>query len=180
MYIVKEVSIIADLRKQRTNLLILTSFAKLLSQKPFSKITVAEIVKTSMIHRNTFYQHFVDKYELLRFFINKVIQDSDFSIEEFKKEPFSTINRSLVQEQTQIFKIQNDDIEFNRIAREEFVKSFVSKNNDNYDIIWNIGTLAAILAWTDISNAKINFINDYELLDEIYRNKKFPEKNIRK
>ncbi|WP_413627844.1 TetR family transcriptional regulator [Fructilactobacillus vespulae] len=170
----------ADLRKQRTNLLIFTSFAKLLCQKPFSKITVAEIVSTAMIHRNTFYQHFVDKYELLRFFINKVIQDSDFSIEDFKKAPFSTINDALVREQTQIFRAQDDDIEFNRIARDTFVRSFITKNNDNYDIIWEFGTLASILAWSDVSGANLTFFNDANLLDEIYRTKKFPQKNIRK
>lgn len=39
----------------------------LMSEKPFEKITVVDICERAMVHRATFYAHFADKYELLKF-----------------------------------------------------------------------------------------------------------------
>ena len=44
---------------------IMTSFLKLLNEKPFDKITVREITQDCGINRNTFYYYFQDIYDLL-------------------------------------------------------------------------------------------------------------------
>lgn len=49
-----------------TKRLIAASLKKIMSKKPFSKITVTEIIKDCGINRKTFYYHFADIYALLK------------------------------------------------------------------------------------------------------------------
>ena len=42
------------------------SLKKAMEKKPFSKITVSELIKDCNINRNTFYYHFSDIYDLLK------------------------------------------------------------------------------------------------------------------
>lgn len=51
--------------KKDTKELIYETFVELLSQKPFDKITVKDIVETCDINRNTFYYYYSDIYDLL-------------------------------------------------------------------------------------------------------------------
>lgn len=44
---------------------LMASFAKLLNEKPFDKITVQDIVDDCGVNRNTFYYHFQDIYDLI-------------------------------------------------------------------------------------------------------------------
>ncbi|MDO4964440.1 MAG: TetR/AcrR family transcriptional regulator, partial [Streptococcus gallolyticus] len=53
-----------DIRYLRTEKLIFDAFAKLLSEKPYEKITVQDIADEAMINRATFYAHYADKDEL--------------------------------------------------------------------------------------------------------------------
>ncbi|WP_164509429.1 TetR/AcrR family transcriptional regulator [Companilactobacillus jidongensis] len=54
-----------DLRVIKTEKLIKDSFYKLVDQKGFEQLTITDICNDSLIGRSTFYQHYVDKYELL-------------------------------------------------------------------------------------------------------------------
>lgn len=78
-----------DTRYSRTEQWICDAGWKLLREKHVDKVTVQEICRCAQISRNTFYSHFLDKYELvdklvLRFVhqitdeIPKVNQDSSF------------------------------------------------------------------------------------------------------
>lgn len=60
-----------DLRIQRTYKLLFDSLLSLLSEKSFESISVTDICEKAMIHRTTFYKHFEDKYELLKFCIKR-------------------------------------------------------------------------------------------------------------
>ncbi len=46
------------------------SLKKLLYEKPFNKITVLDITKKSGLNRQTFYYHFEDKFELIKWIYN--------------------------------------------------------------------------------------------------------------
>lgn len=59
-----------DLRIKRTHKLLSEALILLMSEKPFEKITVVDICEKAMVHRATFYAHFADKYELLKFVLN--------------------------------------------------------------------------------------------------------------
>jgi len=54
-----------DLRVQRTRRLLREAFMQLLAKKDFPSITVQDITEQALINRTTFYDHYVDKYELL-------------------------------------------------------------------------------------------------------------------
>ena len=54
-----------DLRSIRSVANIKKAFVDLLQEKPFEKIKVSEIARKAGIDRQTFYLHFVDKYDLL-------------------------------------------------------------------------------------------------------------------
>lgn len=45
------------------------AFKELMNSKPFEKITVSDITDKCQIHRQTFYYHFQDRYELLDWII---------------------------------------------------------------------------------------------------------------
>lgn len=49
-----------------TKRMFVSSLKKIMKTKPFSKITVSEIIRDCGINRKTFYYHFTDIYDLLR------------------------------------------------------------------------------------------------------------------
>ncbi|MCC5894694.1 MAG: TetR/AcrR family transcriptional regulator [Alkalibacterium sp.] len=54
-----------DPRFTRTRQLIVDSFIKLSNKKEFTHVTVKDITEEAHINRATFYNHFLDKYDLL-------------------------------------------------------------------------------------------------------------------
>lgn len=63
-----------DLRVQRTCKLLREAMLVLLSEKPFSSITVAELTQRAMVNRATFYRHFHDKYALAEHIFNHELE----------------------------------------------------------------------------------------------------------
>lgn len=62
----------------RTKTAIIDAFWQLLEEKPYSKITVKDIVDRCQINRNTFYYHFHDIPELME---STLLQDADLIIQ---------------------------------------------------------------------------------------------------
>lgn len=58
-----------DLRIQKTYAALTDAFTKLLEEKPYEQISVAELCETAIIRRTTFYKHFADKDEFFAFFV---------------------------------------------------------------------------------------------------------------
>lgn len=59
-----------DLRVKKTKRLLVRSLLYLLDTKLFSHITVNDLCAKAMVSRSAFYQHFDDKYALLRYSMN--------------------------------------------------------------------------------------------------------------
>lgn len=55
-----------EINSYNTKLSLAKSLKDLLETKSFAKLTVTEIIKKSEVNRNTFYYHFEDIYDLLR------------------------------------------------------------------------------------------------------------------
>lgn len=61
-----------DKRLIKTQNAIYDAFAKVLSEKPYSKITIEDILKISNTSRSTFYSHYKTKDELLLSIVNHI------------------------------------------------------------------------------------------------------------
>ena len=61
-----------DRRQRKTRQAIFQSFTALLSQKPFHRITVGEIIENADIGRATFYAHFETREDLLQAFCEEL------------------------------------------------------------------------------------------------------------
>lgn len=66
----------------RTKHAIIDAFWQLLEEKPYSKITVKDIVDRCQINRNTFYYHYHDIPELLEYAVRS---DTDHIIQSYSK-----------------------------------------------------------------------------------------------
>ena len=62
-----------ELNSKNTKQMLCDTLIQLSSQKPFSKITVSEIIKLCDVNRKTFYYHFADVYDLLEWHLNNEI-----------------------------------------------------------------------------------------------------------
>ncbi|GLO66085.1 MULTISPECIES: TetR family transcriptional regulator [Oceanobacillus] len=67
-----------DPRVQRTRQTIINSFMKLVKQREFSDISIADITKEAKINRSTFYYHFMDKYDLIDVIQKEVLTNEIF------------------------------------------------------------------------------------------------------
>lgn len=61
-----------DLRIQKTYKLLAEALIKLLQEKPFAEIRLNEICEGALVHKTTFYHHFTDKYDLLKYTITLI------------------------------------------------------------------------------------------------------------
>ncbi len=64
-----------DLRVYKTKKALMQSMMKLLNKKDFKHITVKELCDEALIRRATFYLHFEDKYDLLKYVIRSDFAD---------------------------------------------------------------------------------------------------------
>jgi len=73
--VVKNMTNKIDRRAVRTKQNIVNAFIQLLEEKPFNKITVAEIAEVADINRRTFYLHYEDIFALLDELENELIDE---------------------------------------------------------------------------------------------------------
>lgn len=118
-----------DLRIQKTYKSLIENFEGLLNEKEFEKISVTEICDAAMIRRPTFYQHFLDKYDFLTFFIkhkmNLVFDYAFQNINEKEGDFFVLVFEQLLNESDNvlelIFSIQmNSDIMLEMASVQEY------------------------------------------------------------
>ena len=69
-----------DARVIKTKERLLTSFQDILDDKKFEDITVNEICNKANVRRATFYKHFADKYDFLRFFVKSLRNNFDHRV----------------------------------------------------------------------------------------------------
>jgi AcrR family transcriptional regulator len=79
-----------DMRVRRTRKRLYNALADLMKHKPFDAISVVDVCERAMIHRTTFYAHFVDKHDLLRDAIAE--RQQEFVQKSLSLNAFSTIS----------------------------------------------------------------------------------------
>lgn len=162
--------------QKRMQKLIFDSFRELMENNAFSDITITDIADKALVHRNTIYHHFTDKYDLLDKFIKYELENYEFNFNNFKNQPFQMIHDLYYSSIEKVINQQKDDHTFETIAQNSFLKLIINAQNDER-IFWHIGKIASILLWNDLNENKYDLFRDYKLLDEIYHTEKFPENN---
>lgn len=109
-----------DLRVHKTRRALVTALLTLLEEQPFPKITVNDICKTALVSRAAFYQHFEDKYALLRFCLEELRVQMEAQ-EDYR----DTIRRmmTLSREKARVFKnvLAQSDRELMELFRDSLV-----------------------------------------------------------
>src|SRR5690606_25186212 len=88
-----------SIMNEHTKKLLSTSFKNFLNKKSFSKITIKDIVDDTKLSRQTFYYHFQDIYDLLKWTYNEeignlLIDPQNKSLSETMKTIMSYINEN--------------------------------------------------------------------------------------
>lgn len=63
-----------DLRVRRTRKALQAALIELSVEKGFAEITVSDITERAMVNRATFYRHYLDKYDLLKQYMEEIYQ----------------------------------------------------------------------------------------------------------
>ena len=58
-----------EITSLNTKKLFAEALKKIILQKSFSKVTVSELIRECGVNRKTFYYHFSDVYDLLKFYL---------------------------------------------------------------------------------------------------------------
>lgn len=125
-----------DLRVVKTRHAIKNAFLNLLQEKDFDKITVQDIASTAMINRNTFYLHYMDKYDLMDYLcrenIEKINKALDFNSNTIYMPDINSLNVSL----NNLFKTLEENIVFFKGALKNNQLSFMENLKETLRILF--------------------------------------------
>lgn len=86
-----------DLRTQKIYAALIAAGQQLLTEKPFEKVTVAELCQRAHTRRATFYKHFSDKYDFLTFLFASMRQDLlKKAAENFKQNSSASYSHAMI------------------------------------------------------------------------------------
>lgn len=71
-----------DSRSVQTEALLISSLASLLSEKELNKITIRELTDFAGIHRATFYDHFIDIYDIYEKMMDSFFRELEYTMED--------------------------------------------------------------------------------------------------
>ena len=139
---------------------------ELMKTTPFDKITVSDITEKCNVHRQTFYYHFQDRYELLDWIFATEIIDpfvTDFTFENMA-EKFNNLFDTMLESKKfyqNALKTNGDDLTryISRIASEQFknVISIISKEAKKYNAIEDDNMLLGVFFGYGITGVIINW-----------------------
>lgn len=181
-----------DLRVLKTKLSIKKALFKLMKEKDFDRITVQDIADESMINRNTFYLHYLDKYDLLEKITEQHLLQFERSLEarvdittSFTENDFKETLKSVfhnIEQNMEFYQIQlnsNGKLSFQLKLREILKKHVVKNIHKTYettefdpktDIALEYmisGIVGVICIWIK-SQGKFQFDETIDLLNEIH------------
>ena len=182
-----------DLRIVKTKRAIKEALFKLIKEKGFERMTVQHIADEAMINRNTFYTHYLDKYDLMEKITDDYLKRFEESLEnpstseimttsDFKltlKRVFSNIEEDMTFYQLQLH--ENSQVQL-QIKLKTILKNHILKNIHQGDLLIAIGKkeevaleymISGILGviWFWIENSKECTVDEtIELLYELHYN----------
>lgn len=110
---------------------------QLLDQKSFEEITISQLVKTAGVARSTFYRHFTDKLDFVRFLIQQELTTFDQQYhpqtikERFQKEYMREVWRYLLRDQRAVLGLERAGlISLLRRAEQTFINPIPIHHDD--------------------------------------------------
>ncbi len=169
-----------DLRVIKTKKALTETLISILKEKNFSEITVNEICHASLIHRTTFYKHFMDKFDLLQYALSEYTKDF-FELDLYDRlhHPFQSMEKAFISELSDVFEKpkDNSDTAFMDEIAKYFIEVFSKDFKNNIDMVSTpehlpqsllpfiyASNLAGIIHWSKSTNNDL----DYEKLDKIF------------
>lgn len=162
-----------DLRIKKTYRALINALHLILSHQNFNQITVNDLCEEALVSRATFYVHFNDKYDLLKYWLLDIKKDIIRDIEEYEKIE-TTVNQFIHKNQKIITNVlkdaNNETLELVQDFLSSIIKNSIQINNKdvtntNHIILLNFctGGLANLLSLHVKNNfpSDLNFINSY-------------------
>ena len=113
-----------DIRYTVTNEIIKNSLKRIMENKPINKIKIIDICKEANISRTTFYNHYVDIYDLIEDFEKDILKDLDI-----KK--FQNIDNS----EKNLIKLLENVLDYVLANETMYIRFFESNNMTFYNIV---------------------------------------------
>jgi AcrR family transcriptional regulator len=116
----------SDIRVLKTRDALSCALRRLLETHRFSKITIYEICETACISRATFYTHFLDKYDLLRFWLTKLREGFTDIFNTYGSESTSEMISAYLRDNTKLLTnlLREPDDELTRLLTDFFADTF--------------------------------------------------------
>jgi probable dihydroxyacetone kinase regulator len=149
-----------------TKLKLANALKELMMTMSFEKITVLDITEKCNIHRQTFYYHFQDRYELLDWLLyNEIVEPltNDFTLDNMYEKLFDMFQTMASNKKFYInaLKINANDLSryISRVATQQFTEVIknvkndtnINKTTENDDIIlaefFGYGISGVVLGW---------------------------------
>ncbi len=148
-----------DLRIKKTRKLLTLALFELLEKTPFEKVSVVDICEKAMVHRATFYAHFEDKYHLITYIINEIMEDL------FNKTVAVTNINSIKEIYLTLIKVTLDYIEKNETTFNAIL------NNNSTESIFGIvlnATKRSILYFIDKFKIKKDLVIPFDVFLDFF------------
>lgn len=144
-----------DMRVYRSKRDLANALESLLREKNYDDILINEIVSRAMVSKNTFYNNFLDKNDLLNFLFQRYANELLKSLEPFEedKKPIEENIKEIIKTMVHFF--YESPIQTKKMITNDKTKS----------LYWNINSFAENFIYNSFKNRKVKLINTNANLD---------------
>lgn len=144
-----------DMRVYRSKRDLANALESLLREKNYDDILISEIVSRAMVSKNTFYNNFLDKNDLLNFLFQRYANELLKSLEPFEedKKPIEENIKEIIKTMVHFF--YESPLQTKKMITNDKTKS----------LYWNINSFAENFIYNSFKNRKVKLINTDANLD---------------
>lgn len=175
-----------DMRVYRSKRDLAKALEELLEAKNFDDISVSEIVKKAMVSKNTFYNNFLDKNDLLNYLLHihannvlvkiEPLREAKLSKEEFFIRAIKEIVHSFYQSPLRFYNMmKNDNSKSLYWSINSFIESLVRYTFSNSEYFTNKDKLSLDLLCPFLSGGMTNLMYSFANKNEIIGEKELVE-----
>lgn len=144
-----------DMRVYRSKRDLANALESLLREKNYDDILISEIVSRAMVSKNTFYNNFLDKNDLLNFLFQRYANELLKSLEPFEedKKPIEENIKEIIKTMVHFF--YESPLQTKKMITNDKTKS----------LYWNINSFAENFIYNSFKDRKVKLVNTDANLD---------------